>query len=525
MPKLLLLLFTTILFNITFCQENELEIIVENNRDHHDVLPLNQFGFLIHPWRAYKHETTAYSVPFTFYDTSFKRINAFQVYFNEDFKFLLKKYFQGKLYVLFQNQKKAELQVTIFDLTASELSTMYFRLYKNLHVLDCSFSKDFIWLSGLLNDQPVVYQFDIKEQQRNAVPIGIGHQLLQIHDMVYNATTETHDFLIRANIHKKDVLMVRTIDNNRSVLNDIQIQDPKITAIISARLKQAQGSEKYVTGLYSSRNNKTPDGLFLAKILENDLEYVQIHRWKSIENFYTHYSVKPDQLNDFVTRPSAYKKRFGKMNYIMFIDGVEFSDEGDLVVSIEFFNKSYRSKNISEREFESKNIDLQVQNLAFDIGAIPGRNRLNNADVLRLRYKPYLLNQMLFTGLQFQNLAILKFSPEGKFLQNQGYLFKDMNERQMLINRNLYLTASSSFLAFFVGQSCIKVDLDSHLKIRGLKNFYLDDDPGRYVFKNSIYQRLQHWNGNAYLLWGLNSIKKENKLQRKFFIRKEIISE
>jgi len=340
------------------------------------------------------------------------------------------------------------------------------------------------------------------------MPTGASYPVTQIMDLYYDQHQQNLTYLLSLNIKQRSVLLFRSI-NKTGEISDIPVGPHNTYDIFSSRIFPSSEGNLLV-GLFSSKKNDKPLGLFVAKQHLDELKYQHYHLFKDLPDFFRYREISTS-LNP---EENGVKTKKRKTNFQALIDNVVISPQ-DIMVSIDLFKENYRTLNTSEKEYQSQNIDFLVRNTqAPTFTGDP--QLLNNLDVIRLRNKDYFLGQAISTGFSYAHTSMIALDPEGGFVNASSLKPIGVKNNFMTFNPNLQGFDGGYGLWFQSGSELHQIDLNSNFQ---LSSHRLDNNQFG-TFTDSGMNKIEKWYQDQLIIWGYQQYKIDKQLKVVFYARK-----
>ena len=473
-----------------------------------DLIPAGDRGAFTYRWNMSKVGNNRITLYFTFYDTDFNAQWMVPLSMEANYGLVGKSFRQEQLTLLFQKSNAKDIIIATIHTQTQQISSQPFQLYEGVQILDFTAHNTKVWLSCILNNQPVLFELDLSNQEKRTMPTGASYPVTQIMDLYYHQHQQILTYLLSLNIRQRSVLFLRSI-NKTGEITDIMVGPHDTYDIFSGRIfPSSEGN--LIVGLFSSKNNGKPYGLFVAKQRLDELEFQHYHLFKNLPDFFRYREITT-LLN---TEGDDVKTKKRKTNFQALIDNVVISPQG-IMVSIDLFKENYRTLNTSEKEYQSQNIDFLVRNTqAPTFTGDP--QLLNNLDVIRLRNKEYFLGQAISTGFGYAHTSMVALDPEGGFVNASSLKPIGVKNNFMTFNPNLQGYDGGYGLWFQSGNQLHQIDLNSNFQ---LSSHRLDNNQFG-TFTNSGMNKIEKWYQDQLVIWGYQQYKIDKQLKVVFYARK-----
>ncbi len=286
---------------------------------------------------------------------------------------------------------------------------------------------DHVWITGYIGTNPVLFKLK-PDNTYETVPTGVPGAVKYIGQTTFNRVTKGLDFLILADINKKDALVWRSLGLEGNVLrNEILTSfDKKKVRSLKATYSN---STAHVAGTYSKGSKDRIVGLFWGNI-EKDNSGSTFNEFKELEALTAYKPLKEVLENDLLT---AKKKKFRAANMSAHIDGVGLNDKGDLRIAIEVYKPEYRSRGALEKEFIARDRMAQIDQNVYgrqdllEASGGPGLDdrfeRASATDQLQMRFMDQSLSKAVNQGVSYNHTAFMTIGADGDIKEAYGLGF------------------------------------------------------------------------------------------------------
>jgi|GEM_PF-2728444 len=286
---------------------------------------------------------------------------------------------------------------------------------------------DHVWVTGLIGSNPVIFKLR-SDNSFETVPVGAPGRVKYIGETKFDPETKGLNFLILADIQKKDALIWRSLNLQGNVLRNEMLasfEKKKVRAIKATYT----ASNALITGTYSVGSKDKIEGLFWGRVdgSEGALRYETFKSLKAISTYQTFEDVSSLGFE------AAKEKKFRGSNASIFMDGLRLNEDDQLVVALEVFKPEYRSRGALEKQFIARDRTAQIdQNVygrrnVFEANGgrdLEGRiDRASATDQIQMRFMNQSLNKAVSQGVSYSHTAYLKIASDLEIVESQGLAF------------------------------------------------------------------------------------------------------
>ncbi|MCZ6900066.1 MAG: hypothetical protein O7F74_07485, partial [Bacteroidetes bacterium] len=224
-----------------------------------DLIPAGDRGAFTYRWNMSKVSNNRITLYFTFYDTDFNAQWMVPLSMEANYGLVGKSFGQEQLTLLFQKSNAKDIIIATIHTQTQQISSQPFQLYEGVQILDFTAHNTKVWLSCILNNQPVLFELDLSNQEKRTMPTGTSYPVTQIMDLYYDQHQQNLTYLLSLKIRQRSVLLFRSI-NKTGKISDILVGPHDTYDIFSSRIFPSSEGNLLV-GLFSTKKNDKPLGL------------------------------------------------------------------------------------------------------------------------------------------------------------------------------------------------------------------------------------------------------------------------
>lgn len=286
---------------------------------------------------------------------------------------------------------------------------------------------DHVWMTGMIGPNPIIFKLNA-DNSFETVPVGVPGRVKYIGETKFDTEAKALNFLILADIQRKDALIWRSLGLKGNVLKNEMLAkfDKKKVRALKATYTTTGA---HFVGTYSVGTKDKVEGLFWGKMDDAD-GILQSRTFKSL-NAISNYQAFDDISAEGFEK--AKQKKFRGANASVFIDGLRLTAGGELTVALEIFKPEYRSRGALEKQFIARDRTAQIdQNVygrrnVFEANGgrdLEGRiDRASATDQIQMRFMNQSLNKAVNQGVSYSHTAFLKIGVGLELRDSQGLAF------------------------------------------------------------------------------------------------------
>lgn len=286
---------------------------------------------------------------------------------------------------------------------------------------------DNVWVTGLIGSNAVLFKLK-PDNSFETMPTGVPGQVKYIGQTKFNAETKGLDFLILADIGKKDALIWRSVNLKGNILQNEMLATFDKKKVRALKVAYTD-SKAHVAGTFSVGSKEKVEGLFWGNISKEN-SGIQFSAFKALDGIATYKTIDEIDEKGF---DQAKQKKFKVANLSVFIDGIDLNDKGELLLALEVFKPEYRSRGALERQFIARDRTAQIdQNVygrrgVFEANGGPdleGRiDRASATDQLQMRFMNQSLAKPVNQGVSYSHTGYMRIDTELKIKEAYGLAF------------------------------------------------------------------------------------------------------
>jgi hypothetical protein len=299
--------------------------------------------------------------------------------------------------------------------------------------------------------------------------------------------------------------MARSYDETGQLFSEVMIEPQDDYSLLNGRLQFLNDSTRLMIGTYGYRNmqnstNTASQGLFISKIVFDEVEYTQYHSFTEFANFF---SFMNERQQEKMERRIKKKKETGgdlKLNYRLLVHDI--IPRGDQYVMVsEVFYPEYRSNN----------------NNLMGMNSFYGNPFMFGSPFGAGLYNPYLwnplygsrggLNQQIFDGFVYTHAIVAGFDQSGKLIWDNSINFENVKSMELKEKINVQIEDGGLTQLVYSQNGAIKSKLiKENTVIDGDRRVELPTGMEGDKVRKTSTDDIEYWYGNNYLAWGAQRI-------------------
>ncbi len=401
-------------------------------------------------------------------------------------------YSSGSFYLLFgkSQYKVEEMEVMELDIKNGNNSMHQINTVFPMQLTHFESLKETLIFAGYANSRPVVMLFDTRETKPKVLP-GFYNNKSDILDIkTDDATGQFSIIMSEISIAKVISIAIKTYKNNGDLLISKTLIPEYEKSLLDGSATSFSTKNQYVAGIYANKKSKYSRGLYIAKIQNNEQEFINYYNYAELENFFSYMRARREKrVKERITRRKINGKKL-KFNYKLLVHDI--IQRGDEFVMIgEAYYPKY-SNTTSPTYF----------------GGFSGNNDWGNPT---------------FQGYRYTHAVVVGFDKKGNVLWDNSFEINDVlsYELKELVKVTV---EDDKIIMLYVFEDVIRAKVIKGNEILEGKSFNpiaLSFQSDEITNNNKDMEGLEEWYGNYFYASGTQKIKnlrdKDIKINRKVF--------
>ena len=449
--------------------------------EEHLLIPLKENGTVllkssIEPYRR------KFTIDFHKYDSTLTQI--WKTTFLPDQDFDLVKTFHNErfLYVLFKKNDRVEVGVLRIDFETGDKSYAEGNLLTNIQIEHFVVLKNKAFIGGKYNDRPVTVVFSFFDKTSKVLPEIHNNYLVISHLSVDEQNEEV--YLMLKN-ERNCQFILKTYSYEGKVTNTLVMGD-KQTTPISGEVLKIDSKKTILLGNYSEGCSQFSLGIYLQS-LSDDSKILYIN-FADLKNFFRFLNPKREEKIKTKISQKKQKGKEVKLRYRLLLHDIIPTNDGWVMLA-EIFYPEYKSNTNTTGWYTWRN---------------------------------YRIGNDVYNNFRYSHAVICGFDKNGKLLWDNSISLKELESSEL--NAKVQLTQQDNYqiLAYPDDNFIRTVVIKEGEKAKDLESFDLKAASDSEKITNTERNNLVAWYGHSFLVYGYQSIRKNNDLVNRevFYISK-----
>lgn len=314
--------------------------------------------------------------------------------------------YPDELALLMSDSRRRSFVLLEIDAETGHYSFSEYAISTAFHGEQLARDQEQFWVRGWIGEEPVAFRLENTTQTLKTLPVGHSNGVNRITHFSYDVANQELDMLLETTENGYQAYLLRSINAKGEITRNLSLRHPN----------------KHVTDL---RFHKTPQGTVEAvgtlakKKLEVGLVWFSNHTtelsmkewaWKEITGLNQTLVLEDENL--------AMKESKGPKTMEAEIDAIFFSPEGELIVSLETFEKDYEVRGLMQRESDEQSMVDQIDlnrygRRDFDTNETTLNDRadnFSNTEASTYRFREVIIDRLQEQGNRHSQTTLLRIN-------------------------------------------------------------------------------------------------------------------
>ncbi len=442
----------------------------------------------------------------------------------DNLDFVKSSYDGQSVYLLFTRNRTDFYQVVKVGL-AGFMETFYLTSVDRFQITDFQTLGYSVFMAGTVRDEPMLLYTNLASKQSKVLP-----SVTQANTVIQSVDVDTTHHLVNvcyaARKGREIKLISRTFDEYGQSVGQIVLNPDPDYSLLNGRLFMLNDSTKLMIGTYGFRNmqgnnNSASQGLFLSKIVYDEVDFTQYHSFTDFKNFFNFMSEREQER---MQRKIERKKESGtdvKLNYRLLVHDI-IEQNGNYLISGEVFYPEYRNNMNGPYGMSSWWGSPMMSPWGWGgFGMFPsyglwnpyywdpwfGSRRMNNGQV--------------FNGFVYTHAIVAGFNPKGELLWDNSLPFENVRSMELKEKIRVKPNPDQTIEMLYSNKGAIKAKVFEGNKVLADRQPIpiLTADMGDRV-RQTTTDEVLYWYDNYYLAFGYQRITGDDGRRNVFYMNK-----
>ncbi len=475
-----------------------IELPLPSSSETYHTVPLGEKGALL----ISQAGRSSYNVQL--FNTELERVWSIDGTVEPNLEYVTSTYDGGSVFMLFSRFRSSIFQIVKVNIGPGFVETFTINTLDRFQITDFKTLGYSLFMAGTIREEPILIYTELSTLQTKILPTAIkGSNAIQSIEVDARNRLVNVSFAVKKG--KQIKIVAQSYNEDGQLYDQVMVEPEDEYSFLNGRLQVLNDSVKLLIGTYGYRNmqsssNAASQGLFISKIVDQEVVFTRYHSFTDFSNFF---SFMNDRQQEKIERRIQKKKEVGsdlKLNYRLLVHDIVQNDDKFTLVS-EVFYPEYKNNNNNLLGMNSYYGNPWLYSSPFGYGL----------------YNPWLwnpmygnrggYNQQVFDGFVYTHAIVANFDKDGKILWDNSISFDNVKSMELKEKINVQVSDEGRTQLVYSNNGGIRSKI-----IRG--STVVDGDrvvelptgvEGDKVRKTST-DDIEHWFGNYYLAWGAQRI-------------------
>lgn len=354
---------------------------------------------------------------------------------------------------------------------------------------------DALIFGGESSNRPVILFYQLEQKKPTVLP-GVYNNRTEIVDIIINDAAGIFTVILNEKAQKKNItvsLKIFSADGRTIYTSTLKTDYEK--SLLDGVPTTFDDGVQYIAGTYSERNSEISKGLYLAKLVYGEQEFIKYYSYGELDNFFSYLG---DRREEKMKSKIEKRKDNGKdlnLNYRLMVHDIVERDGEYIMIGEAYYPKYSSSTSIQGSMFNPYDQTSSQPNYA----------------------QPKLL------GYMYTHAVVVSFSKGGDILWDNSFEINDLLVYPLIENVQVHVDPEEILLMYAFDNE-LKTKLiqgDSVLEGKGTNEIELMYEGDEIRENISGMQGLKWWYKDSFYAYGMQKIKNRKdpgvELNRKVF--------
>ena len=432
--------------------------------------------------------------------------------------------FDGEsVYLLFSRARTDFYQVVKANVNVGFVETFYLSSVDRFQITDFQTVGYSVFMAGTVRDEPLLLYTNLANKQSKILP-GVTQANTVIQSVELDTLHRVVNVTYAARKGREVKLIAKTFNESGQAVGQVLVEPEPDYSLLNGRLFIMNDSTKLLIGTYGFRNMQAggasaSQGLFLSKIVYDEVEFTQYHSFTDFKNFF---NFMGDRERERMLRRIERKKEDGndvKLNYRVLVHDI-IAQNGNYLISGEVFYPEYRNNNYGP--YGSNSFWGSSFGSPFGYGGFSpfglynpyyfnpffGGSRLNN-------------NGQVFNGFVYTHAVVAGFNEKGQLLWDNSLPFNNIKSMELKEKVKVKLNDDQTVALFYSNNGAISAKVfDQNKVVANLRPVEVTSDEAGDKVRRTSTDEVVFWYDNYYLAYGYQRIVGSEGRRDVFYLNK-----
>lgn len=483
--EVLLVSFLVTHYAIAQSDSVRIEIPIRPNEARPLVVPMAKLGFAVLDKRQQNLLQPSNIIKVTGYDSSMQQQWQEAITHNKRLSLQLYEFQEGKVYLIFGNQLREEVEFFVFDPKSGEMKKYTFLYLENLIIEDFTVIANSIYILGTLKRLPVLLEFQLETKKVAPFAMAVSAKNVEVLEVFKNGDSQI-GATISMEVNRSKQLLTKTFDLNTGEGHEFIVKPSEEYDLLNGKVTVLNGQDKLVMGTYGYHNRPQSQGLYVAGYVGNREVIKKYYQFTEMSNFFSFLGDKEQKRIEERATKKAERGKDIKLKYRLLVhNAIAYNNQ--YIMLGEAYYPTYRSE----------------------------RYR---------RYGPrgyYYDTRIVFDGYKFTHAIVAAIDKRGDLIWDHSFKINDTKTFQLKERVKLLAQEDLITLIYNLEGEIFQLQISNGKALDEAKGVNVNTTFISDQVRNSDLGEAEYWYGHNFLAWGFQKIKnnqgESNKNKRNVF--------
>ncbi len=433
--------------------------------------------------------------------------------------FIKSSYDGRSVYLLFSRSRTDFYQVVKVNVGPGYIENFYLTALERFEISNFETLGYSVYMAGTVRNEPLLLYTNLLNKQSKVLP-GVSMANTVIQSLEADTVRHIVNVCFAARKGREIRLVSKSFDELGQAVGQVMVEPDTDYSLINGRLFILNDSTKMMIGTYGFRNmqgsgSSASQGMFVSKILFDEVEFTQYHSFTDFKNFF---SFMTDRQRERMERRIERRKDDGndvKLNYQLLVHDI-VPQGNNFLITADVFYPEYRNNNNSIYGMNSFMSPFMSPLMFGRFSSIYNPNM----------YSPFFNNNrnnngQIFAGFNYTHTIITSFDKDGKILWDNALPFENVKSMELKEKTKVKANLDGSVALSYSNNGVIVSKIfENSTPVIDKKTVTITTEDSNDKVRNTNTDDILYWFGNYYLAYGFQKIAGADGRRNVFYMNK-----
>ena len=466
-----------------------IELPLAGNNSPYQAMPLGEKGVLL----ISKPSKGTFNVQK--FDANLDKIWSIDGPVEDNLDYMASSYDGQSVFLLFSKYRSSMYQIVKVNVGPGFVETFTINTVDRFEITDFKTLGYSVFMAGMVRNEPVLIHTLLTTSQTRILPTAIkGSNAIQTVEV--DTVNHLVNVCFAVKKGRQTKIVARSYEETGELYTQVSVDPEDDFSLLSGRLQILNDSVRMVIGTYGYRNMQSSNaaasqGLYISKVVNNDIVFTQYHSFTDFKNFFNYMNERQQEKMEKRIRKKKESGDDVKLNYRLLVHDIVPKGNNFLLVA-EVFYPEYRYQNPN-----------MMGGLGYSMMGYPFGSGLYNPYLWNPMYGGRSFNQQVFDGFTYTHAILADVDQNGKLLWDNSISFDNVKSMELREKIKVQDAANGSTQLVYSHEGSIRSKiikgsqvLDNNKEIPNSTN--IEGDKVRKTSTDDI----DYWYDKYYLAWG-----------------------